>query len=97
MIDAWTGLRWSELRAIRVRDLVEVPMPILIVQIAEPEGVKVKVKVTKSRKSRRVFVARAWGRSGDGSGTDGARVDSDHETLPAPTRGRLLTRPDWLV
>jgi integrase len=25
LIDAWTGLRWSELRALRVRDFVEVP------------------------------------------------------------------------
>ena len=25
LIDAWTGLRWSELRAIRVPDLVKVP------------------------------------------------------------------------
>lgn len=55
LIDAWTGLRWSELRAIRVRDFVEVPLPILMVQLAEPEGVA--VKITKSRKSRRVPVA----------------------------------------
>jgi integrase len=55
LIDAWTGLRWSELRAMRVRDFVEVPLPILIVQVAAPEGVA--VKVTKSRKSRRVPVA----------------------------------------
>jgi integrase len=26
LLAAWTGLRWSELRAIRVRDFVEVPM-----------------------------------------------------------------------
>lgn len=55
LIDAWTGLRWSELRAIRVRDLVEVPMPVLVVQRAEPEGVR--VKGTKSGRSRRVPVA----------------------------------------
>lgn len=55
LIDAWTGLRWSELRALRVRDFVEVPLPVLVVQVAEPEGVA--VKVTKSRKSRRVPVA----------------------------------------
>ncbi len=55
LIDAWTGLRWSELRAIRVRDFVEVPMPVLIVQRAAPEGVR--VKATKSGKSRRVPVA----------------------------------------
>ena len=24
LIDAWTGLRWSELRSIRVRDFIEV-------------------------------------------------------------------------
>jgi len=55
LIDAWTGLRWSELRAVRVRDFVEVPIPLLIVQRAEPEGVK--VKGTKSGKTRRVPVA----------------------------------------
>lgn len=55
LLAAWTGLRWSELRALRVRDFVEVPMPLLIVQRAEPEGVT--TKVTKSGKSRRVPVA----------------------------------------
>lgn len=55
MVAAWTGLRWSELRATRVRDFVEVPMPILYVQRAEPEGTA--VKVTKSGKARRVPVA----------------------------------------
>jgi integrase len=28
LIDAWTGLRWSELPAMRVRDFLEVPLPI---------------------------------------------------------------------
>ena len=42
LIAAWTGLRWSELRAIRVRDFAEVPMPLLVVQRAEPEGTSVK-------------------------------------------------------
>ena len=55
LVDAWTGLRWSELRAVRVRDLVEVPLPVLVVQRAEPEGVQ--VKGTKSGRSRRVPVA----------------------------------------
>ena len=31
-VDAWTGLRWSELRAIRVRDFVQVQMLVLVVQ-----------------------------------------------------------------
>jgi integrase len=55
LVDAWTGLRWSELRAIRVRDFVQVPMPVLVVQRAEPEGVR--TKSTKSGRSRRVPVA----------------------------------------
>jgi len=55
LIDAWTGLRWSELRAMRVRDFVEVPLPILVVQRAEPEGVE--IKSTKSGKTRRVPIA----------------------------------------
>ncbi|HEX8508155.1 MAG TPA: tyrosine-type recombinase/integrase [Propionibacteriaceae bacterium] len=55
LIDGWTGLRWSELRAARVRDFVEVPLPMLVVQHAEPEGVE--RKGTKSNKTRRVPVA----------------------------------------
>lgn len=55
LIAGWTGLRWSELRAVRVRDFVEVPMPTLVVQRAEPEGVE--TKTTKSGRSRRVPVA----------------------------------------
>lgn len=55
LIDAWTGLRWSELRAMRVRDFVEVPLPILVVQRAEPEGVE--IKSTKSGRTRRVPIA----------------------------------------
>jgi hypothetical protein len=43
------------LRAVRVRDFVEVPMPTLVVQRAEPEGVA--TKTTKSGRSRRVPVA----------------------------------------
>ena len=55
LVAGWTGLRWSELRAIRVRDFIEVPMPTLVVQRAEPEGSE--VKTTKSGRSRRVPVA----------------------------------------
>ena len=51
----WTGLRWSELRALRMRDFVEIPLPLLVVERAEPEGVQ--VKVTKSGRGRRVPVA----------------------------------------
>jgi hypothetical protein len=38
-----------------VRDFVEVPLPILVVQRAEPEGVE--IKSTKSGKTRRVRIA----------------------------------------
>jgi|SRR5215213_5642879 integrase len=55
LVDASTGLRWSELRALRVRDFIEVSLPVLVVQRAEPEGVQ--VKGTKSGRSRRVPVA----------------------------------------
>ncbi|WP_392508184.1 tyrosine-type recombinase/integrase [Naumannella halotolerans] len=55
LIAGWTGLRWSELRAVRVRDLVEVPMPMLVVERAEPEGVA--AKASKSGKGRRVPLA----------------------------------------
>lgn len=55
MIAAWTGLRWSELREARVRDFVRVPMPVLLVSRAAPEGVE--AKMTKSGKTRRVPVA----------------------------------------
>ena len=41
LIDGWTGLRWSELRAVRVRNFIEVPMPMLVVDRAEPEGVQI--------------------------------------------------------
>jgi integrase len=55
LVAGWTGLRWSELPAIRVRDFVEVPMPLLVVQRAAPEGVE--VKTTKSGHGRRVPLA----------------------------------------
>lgn len=55
LVAGWTGLRWSELRAIRVRSFVEVPLPLLIVERAAPEGVE--VKTTKSGRSRRVPIA----------------------------------------
>lgn len=55
LVAAWTGLRWSELRSIQVRAFIEVPLPVLVVQQAEPEGVR--VRGTKSGRSRRVPVA----------------------------------------
>jgi integrase len=55
LIASWTGLRWSELREVRVRDFVRVPMPVLLVSRAAPEGIE--AKITKSGKSRRMPVA----------------------------------------
>lgn len=55
LVAGWTGLRWSELRAAQVRDFVEVPMPLLAIARAAPEGID--VKGTKSGRRRRVPVA----------------------------------------
>jgi integrase len=55
LVAAWTGLRWSELREVRVRDFARLPMPVLFISRAAPEGVE--AKVTKSGKDRRVPVA----------------------------------------
>lgn len=51
----WTGLRWSELRAMQVLDFVREPVPMLRVRQAAPEGVA--MKPTKGRKSRVVPLA----------------------------------------
>jgi len=94
LIAAWTGLRWSELRALRVRDFAEIPMPLLIVQRAEPEGTSVKAK---SGRGRRVPVAdrilplvraMAAGRHGEAPVRDFLR--------PPAARLRVQARP-WLV
>lgn len=55
LVAGWTGLRWSELREMRVRDFIRVPLPLLVVERAAPEGVG--VKQTKGRRGRRVPVA----------------------------------------
>ena len=49
---AWTGLRWSEARELRVADLIEVPMPRLLIRRSAPETVE--AKPTKSGRSRHV-------------------------------------------
>lgn len=55
LILGWTGLRWSEARAVRVEDLVQIPTPGLLIRRAWPEGVG--LKSTKGRRSRRVPLA----------------------------------------
>lgn len=55
LVAGWTGLRWSELREIRVGDVVEAPMPALYVRRAAPEGGQ--AKRPKSGKSRLVPLA----------------------------------------
>lgn len=55
VILAWTGLRWSEIRAMQTLDFVREPVPMLRVRQAAPEGVG--VKPTKGRKSRVVPLA----------------------------------------
>ncbi|MBO0812109.1 MAG: tyrosine-type recombinase/integrase [Microlunatus sp.] len=55
LVLGWTGLRWSEVRAVTVRDVMRVPTPGLMIRRAHPEGVG--VKSTKGRRSRRVPLA----------------------------------------
>jgi integrase len=55
LVMGWTGLRWGEMRALTVDDVVDVPTPGLIVRRSQPEGVA--TKSTKGRRSRRVPVA----------------------------------------
>jgi integrase len=55
LVLGWTGLRWSEARAMRVEDLMQVPTPGLLIRRAAPEGVG--LKSTKGRRSRRVPLA----------------------------------------
>jgi integrase len=55
LVLGWTGLRWSEARAVRVEDLMRLPTLGLLVRRASPEGVG--VKSTKGRRSRRVPLA----------------------------------------
>ncbi|MGN6780712.1 MAG: tyrosine-type recombinase/integrase [Marmoricola sp.] len=55
LVLGWTGLRWSEARAVRVEDVMHVPTPGLWIRRAEPEGVG--LKSTKGRRSRRVPLA----------------------------------------
>ncbi|WP_230207734.1 tyrosine-type recombinase/integrase [Microlunatus sp. Gsoil 973] len=55
LVLGWTGLRWSEVRAVTVRDLMQVPTPGLVIRRAAPEGVG--TKSTKGRRSRRVPLA----------------------------------------
>jgi integrase len=55
LVLGWTGMRWSEARAVRVEDLMRVPTHGLLIRRAAPEGVG--VKSTKGRRSRRVPLA----------------------------------------
>jgi integrase len=55
LVLGWTGLRWSEARAVRAEDLMRVPTPGLMIRRAAPEGVG--TKSTKGRRSRRVPLA----------------------------------------
>ncbi|NNG20146.1 hypothetical protein HJ590_11300 [Naumannella sp. ID2617S] len=38
LVAGWTGLRWGELRALRVSDVIEVPSPALLVSRSQSEG-----------------------------------------------------------
>jgi hypothetical protein len=72
LIPAWTGLGLSELREARLRDFVRVPMPVLLVSRAAPEGVE--AKVTKSGR-----ILRGPGRFATFERSGGARRDTTAE------------------
>lgn len=55
LIAGWTGLRWGELRVLRVGDVQELPSPAFWVARSQTEGGM--VKVTKGRLARRVPLA----------------------------------------
>lgn len=55
LVAGWTGLRWGELRALRVGDVQSLPSPAFWVARSQTEGGK--VKVTKGRMARRVPLA----------------------------------------
>lgn len=55
LVMGWTGLRWGEVRAMQVANLMEVPTAGLMVRRNQPEGYP--VKATKGRSMRRVPVA----------------------------------------
>lgn len=55
LVAGWTGLRWAELRAVRVSDVQDLPTPALRIGRSQPEGYP--VKTTKSGKGRRVPLA----------------------------------------
>jgi len=55
LVAGWTGLRWGELRSLRVSDVIQVPYAAFRVVRSQTEGGK--VKVTKGRESRTVPIA----------------------------------------
>jgi len=75
----WTGLRPSEARELRVRDVVEVPVFGLRVERARPEGHE--VKVTKTGRGRLIplpsHVASIVHRMAEGKGPDDLLVTTD--------------------
>ncbi|MEL5992460.1 tyrosine-type recombinase/integrase [Microbacterium phosphatis] len=86
-----TALRWSEARALRAGDLVEVPTPAIRVERAQPEGTA-EPKTPKSGKARRVpledaalDIARKWA---------AGKAPSDR-LLPRVHAGGLRLRLDW--
>jgi len=56
LVAGWTGLRWGELRALQVRDVIDGPTPALRVSRSQSEGMK-KSKTTKGRRTRLVPLA----------------------------------------
>ena len=73
-----TGLRFGELRGLRVRDLVDVPYPGLVVKRSVPQsgrtGAVIERATTKSGRSRLVPLTDRVRPGGSGTGQSRSRV-----------------------
>ena len=96
-LSAYTGLRWSELRELCVFDVVEIPVPRLLVRRATPEGVK--TKRPKSGRSRQVPLAETVlpivRNLAQGKGPDDLLVTTDQGKRLNATAFKRST--DWTV
>jgi integrase len=95
LVAGWTGLRWGELRVLRVGDVQLLPSPSFWVARSQTEGGK--VKVTKGRSARRVpltdLVVEAVRRMSEGKAIeDLLATDAQGGQL---SRSAFLRASDW--
>lgn len=86
-----TGLRWSEARELRVKDVQLVPVPAVLVSRARPEGTA--AKSTKSGKSRLVPLESDFVLPYVRARMEG--LSAEDLLLPPLNKSRFLQRLDW--